>query len=55
MEADGAPGGVRVIDAPEAEAVDLAKVAGGAVAKRAVPVLVAAAVVVGVVIWLLSR
>lgn len=55
VEADGAPGGVRVIDAPEAEAVDLAKVAGGAVAKRAVPVLVAAAVVVGVVIWLLSR
>lgn len=55
VEADAGPGGVRVIDAPEAEAVDLAKVAGGAVAKRAVPVLVAAAVVVGVVIWLLSR
>ena len=48
-------GGVRAIDAPEAEAVDLAKVAGGAVAKRLVPVLVVGAVVVGVVIWLLSR
>ncbi|MFO7589551.1 MAG: SRPBCC family protein [Acidimicrobiia bacterium] len=52
---DGGSGGVRTIDSPEAEAVDLAKVAGGAVAKRAVPVLVAVAAVVGVVIWLLSR
>ncbi|HUV09920.1 MAG TPA: SRPBCC family protein [Acidimicrobiia bacterium] len=48
-------GGVRTIDAPEAQAVDLTKVAGGAVAKRLVPVLVVGAVVVGVVVWLLSR
>jgi hypothetical protein len=43
---------VRTIDAPEAEAVDLMKVAGGAVAKRLVP-LAAAIVVIGLVIWLL--
>ena len=47
--------GARTIDAPEAEAVDLARVAGGAVAKRAVPVAIGIAVVVGVVIWLLVR
>ena len=47
--------GIRKIDAPEAEAVDLGRVAGGAVAKRVVPVLVAAAVVLGLVIWLVSR
>ncbi len=51
----GAPSGPRTIDAPEAEAVDLARVAGGALAKRAVPLAVGAAVVVGVVIWLLVR
>jgi len=57
-DAAGAPvpsGVVRKIEAPEAQAVDLGRVAGGAVAKRLVPVVVAAAVVVGVVIWLLSR
>ena len=47
--------GVRKIDAPEAQAVDLGRVAGGAVAKRVVPVVVVAAVVIGVVIWLLVR
>jgi len=47
--------GARTIDAQEAEAVDLARVAGGAVAKRAVPVAIGIAVVVGVVIWLLVR
>jgi len=47
--------GVRTIDAPEAEAVDLAKVAGGAVAKRLVPLALAGAVVAGIVIWLVSR
>ncbi len=46
---------VRTIDAPEAQAVDLVKVAGGAVARRLVPVLVAGAVVVGVAVWLISR
>lgn len=45
---------VRTIDAPEAEAVDLMKVAGGAVAKRLVP-LVGAAVVIGLVIWLVTK
>ena len=53
--AAGAVSGARTIDAPEAEAVDLARVAGGAVAKRAVPVAIGIAVVVGVVIWLLVR
>ncbi len=48
-------GGIRTIDAPEAEAVDLAKVAGGAVAKRLLPVLAAGSVVIGIVIWLLVR
>jgi carbon monoxide dehydrogenase subunit G len=49
------PTGVRTIDAPEAQAVDLGRVAGGAVAKRLVPVLVVGVVVVGVVVWLLTR
>jgi uncharacterized protein len=49
------PAGIRTIDAPEARAVDLGRVAGGAVAKRLVPVLVAGIVVVGVVVWLLTR
>ena len=47
--------GVRTIDSPEAEAVDLAKVAGGAVAKRVLPVLVVGAIVLAAVVWLLSR
>jgi hypothetical protein len=47
--------GPRTIDAPEAEAVDLGRVAGGAVAKRVVPVLVAGVIVVAAVVWLLSR
>ena len=57
-EAPAAPAtspGVRKIDAPEAQAVDLGRVAGGAVAKRVVPVVVVGAVVLGVVIWLLVR
>jgi carbon monoxide dehydrogenase subunit G len=49
------PAAPRKIDAPEADAVDLMKVAGGAVAKRAIPALVVAAVVIGVVVWLVSR
>jgi hypothetical protein len=48
-------GGVRKIEGPEAQAVDLMKVAGGAVAKRVVPALVVGAVLIGVVIWLVSR
>jgi carbon monoxide dehydrogenase subunit G len=51
----GQAGGVRTIDAPEARAVDLGRVAGGAVAKRLVPVVVGAVVVIGVVAWLVSR
>jgi carbon monoxide dehydrogenase subunit G len=56
-EVSAAPGAsaARTIDAPEAEAVDLARVAGGAVAKRALPLAIGVAVVVGVVIWLLVR
>jgi len=47
--------GVRTIDAPEPEAVDLARVAGGAVMKRTLPVIAAGIVVVAVVVWLLVR
>jgi carbon monoxide dehydrogenase subunit G len=47
--------GPRRIDAPEAEAVDLMRAAGGAVAKRLVPVLAAGLIVVGVAVWLLIR
>ncbi len=47
--------GPRRIDAPEAEAVDLVRAAGGAVAKRVVPLVAVAVVVVGVVVWLLVR
>jgi hypothetical protein len=47
--------GVRSIDAPEAQAVDLTRVAGGAVAKRVVPALVVGAVVLGLAVWLLTR
>jgi hypothetical protein len=47
--------GVRTIDAPEAEAVDLARVAGGAVMKRTVPLLIVVVAVVAVVVWLIAR
>jgi carbon monoxide dehydrogenase subunit G len=47
--------GPRRIDAPEAEAVDLMRAAGGAVAKRLVPLVAAGLVVVGVAVWLLLR
>jgi uncharacterized protein len=47
--------GPRRIDGPEAEAVDLMRAAGGAVAKRVVPLVAAAVVVVGVALWLLLR
>jgi carbon monoxide dehydrogenase subunit G len=50
-----APSSVRRVEGPEAQAVDLVSVAGGAVAKRVLPVLAAVAVVVGVVIWLLVK
>ncbi len=49
------PTGPRTIDAPEPEAVDLVRAAGGAVAKRVVPLAAAAVVAVGVAIWLLVR
>ena len=48
-------GGVRKIDAPEAQAVDLVKVAGGAVARRAIPTLIGLAVVIGLVVWLVTK
>jgi hypothetical protein len=47
--------GVRKIEGPEAEAVDLVRAASGAVAKRLIPTLIVAAVVIGVVIWRLSK
>jgi uncharacterized protein len=45
--------GVRTIDAPEAEPVDLMKTAGGAVAKRVIPVVVGIVIIVVIVILLL--
>jgi carbon monoxide dehydrogenase subunit G len=45
----------RRIDAPEAEAVDLMKAAGGAVAKRVVPLAIGALVVIALVVWIVSR
>lgn len=47
-------GGVRRIDSPEVEPVDLMDAAGGAVAKRLVPVLAGIGVVV-VLVWLFRR
>ena len=47
-------GGVRKIDSPEVEPVDLMDAAGGAVAKRLVPVLAGVGILV-VLIWLLRR
>jgi carbon monoxide dehydrogenase subunit G len=47
--------GPRRIDAPEAEAVDLMRAAGGAVAKRLVPLVAVGVVVVGVAVWLVLR
>ena len=49
-----APSGVRVIDSPEAEPVDLMDAAGGAVAKRLVPVL-AGVTLLAILIWLFRR
>ena len=49
------PTGVRSIDGPEAEAVDLARVAGGAVMKRTVPLLIVVVGVVAVVVWLIAK
>jgi uncharacterized protein len=50
-----AAAGPRRVEAPEAEAVDLMRAAGGAVAKRLVPLVAAGVVIVGVVVWLLVR
>jgi carbon monoxide dehydrogenase subunit G len=47
--------GVRMIDAPDAEPVDLMKAAGGAVAKRVIPLVIVVAIVVVVVVILLTR
>jgi hypothetical protein len=49
-----APGGVRTIDGPEAEAVDLLAIAGGTFAKYAIGAVVAIAVVVLVLVLLLT-
>ena len=52
--APAVPEGVRRIDAPEAEAVDLLAVAGGTMAKYAIGAVVAVAVVVLVLVLLLT-
>jgi carbon monoxide dehydrogenase subunit G len=49
-----ADSGVRVVNSPEAEPVDLMDAAGGAVAKRLVPVLAGVTVLV-ILIWLFRR
>jgi len=43
--------GVRKVEMPEAEAVDLVQAAGGAVAKRLVPTIVVGLIVVAVIVW----
>jgi carbon monoxide dehydrogenase subunit G len=52
--APAAPEGVRRIDGPEVEPVDLMDAAGGAVAKRVVPVLAGIGLLV-LVVWLFRR
>jgi hypothetical protein len=47
-------GGVRKIDSPEVEPVDLMDAAGGAVAKRVVPVI-AGITIIAILIWLFRR
>ena len=47
--------GVRTINAPEAEPVDLMKAAGGAVAKRVVPLVIGIVIVILVVIFFVTR
>jgi carbon monoxide dehydrogenase subunit G len=53
-ESAASDGGVRVINSPEAEPVDLMDAAGGAVAKRLVPVL-AGITLLAILVWLLRR
>jgi carbon monoxide dehydrogenase subunit G len=43
--------GVRKIDHPDAEPVDLVKTAGGAVSKRLVPTLAVVAVILAIIFW----
>ena len=52
--AGAAADGVRVIDSPDAQPVDLMDAAGGAVAKRLVPVLAGVTILV-ILIWLFRR
>ncbi len=47
--------GIRQIDAPEVVALDLGRVAGGAIARRAIPLILGVAVVLAVGIWLIVR
>lgn len=44
---------VRKIDSPEAEAVDLLDVAGGAMAKRAIPAAGVAAIILAIIYWII--
>ncbi|MEM8925934.1 MAG: SRPBCC family protein [Actinomycetota bacterium] len=53
--AAAASSGVRKIDAPEAEAVDLLAVSGGAMAKRAIPAAGGLAIVIAILWYLLGR
>ena len=52
--APAVPEGVRKIDSPEAEAVDLLAVAGGTIAKYAIGAVVVVAVVVLLLVLLLT-
>jgi hypothetical protein len=50
--AEAAPDqGVRKIEHPDAEPVDLVKTAGGAVSKRLVPTLAVVAVILAIIFW----
>lgn len=47
--------GIRQIDAPEVVALDLGRVAGGAIARRAIPLILGAAVGFTGAVWLIVR
>ncbi len=47
--------GIRQIDAPEVVALDLGRVAGGAIARRAIPLILGVAAVLAIGVWLIVR
>jgi len=53
--AEGGAGGVRKIDAPEPEAVDLLAVGGNDMAKRLIPAVGVTALIIAFIWWLINR